>query len=145
MGLIETLTCDEAWEIAGAARAQLAKMERKANVCVVNRDGWVLVLLGMDGTKPMTANIAKIKATQAAFTGRRTRIIGEKVSAGEWGLGLLGLDPKSYCPAAGGIPIYSKDHTLLGGCGISNLHEDEDEKVCIHAVEVCDFHSNILL
>ncbi len=49
MGLIETLTSDEAWEIAGAARAQLSKMDRKANVCVVNRDGWILVLHGMDG------------------------------------------------------------------------------------------------
>ena len=145
MGLIETLTSDEAWEIAAAAKATLAENGKKANICVVNREGWVLVQLGMDETKPMTANIAKIKATQAAMTGRRTRFISEKVSAGEWGLALLGFDPNSYCAAAGGIPIYSQNHKLLGGCGISNLHEDEDEKFCIQAVESCDFHSNIPL
>lgn len=143
MGLVETLTDDEAWKIAEAARTQLIAEGKKANVCVVNRDGRVLVLVGMDGTKPMTANIAKIKATQAASTGRRTRFIAEKVSANEWGLELLGLNPNSYCSAAGGIPIYSQDHTLLGGCGVSNLHEDEDESVCLGAVESCGFNSNL--
>ena len=100
-------------------------------------------MLGMNETKPMTRNIAMLKARQAASTGRRTRLVRDMVAAGEWGLGLLELDKDTYCPIAGGVPVYSQDQVLLGGCGVSNLHEDEDEKVWIHAVEACNFVSDL--
>jgi glc operon protein GlcG len=143
MGQTDILTADEAWTIAGLARDMLQSQGWAASFCVVNRHGEPLLSFILDGVRPFTAGIALLKARQSASTGRRTRFIRDKLSSGEWNMGFAGLDAASYCPLAGGVPIYDQAGNLLGGCGISNLNEDQDEQVAGHAVEKAGFASDL--
>lgn len=143
MGQMVILTDDEAWEIAVRAREKLIRAERSACVCVVNRHGETLISFSRGPARPFTANIARLKAVQSARTGRRTRFIRDRVAAGDWGLGFAGMDPADYCGLAGGVPVYDDNGDLLGGCGVSNLHEDQDEEVSSGAVEAAGFVSDL--
>jgi uncharacterized protein GlcG (DUF336 family) len=40
------------------------------------------------------------------------------------------------------VPVYSGDAALIGGVGVSNLHEDQDEAVAVFAVEAAGFGSD---
>lgn len=141
MAQIVCLSHKEAWDLVKIAHGLLEDGKKSANICVVTRQGQVLLHAAMDEACPATMNIALLKAQQSASVGRRTRWIRDLILAKEATKGLFDIDPEKYVPWAGGVPIYSKEGILLGAMGISNLTEDEDEKFCLLSIEKADYIS----
>jgi len=142
-----TLSFKDAMEIASAALTKLEEDGKEANICVVNKYGRPLVRLYMDNTRRATANIALKKAKLSSKTGYRTGYLQSAFDNHENGLSpsLLGIKEKNLVPYAGGVPIYVEsegEKYLIGGMGISNLSEKEDEKYAIVAVETSDKFSS---
>ena len=141
MGTLKILTSTEGWRIASSIRNALLDDGKQANICVVNRDGYPLCKIAMDNTRPFTATLAFHKAQQSASVGRRTRWIRDQVADNEIGLDALGIDPVKFVKWAGGVPVYSQG-ILLGGAGVSNMSEDDDERFCAFGVEACRYASD---
>lgn len=144
MGEIQCLTFREAWELLAAALRELERAGQAANVCAANRYGQVLAQANMDEARPITARFAELKARQAALSGQSTRWLRDKLAAGEITLGLFGLSREQFMPWAGGVPVYSREGVLLGGVGMSNLDENEEEALVIRLVEAAGYLSNRL-
>jgi uncharacterized protein GlcG (DUF336 family) len=142
MGSIQNLAHEEALEIFNNVYNSILSDKKSVCVCITERGGTVIIRFSMNDVRPITAHVAELKAKQAAFTAERTRWLRDKVEAEEFTLELFGLTRRDYVPWAGGVPIYSPDRILLGGIGISNLDEDEDEEYAIRAVEQAGFLSN---
>jgi uncharacterized protein GlcG (DUF336 family) len=143
----ENLSFSEAMKIASAALTSLSEAGQKANICVVNVDRRSLVQFSMDETRPSTAHVANLKAKLSAHTGRRTRSLRDEFKNPESDLtpAVLGIKKEEEVPWAGGVPIYVKkgnEKVLIGGIGISNLSENDDEKHAIRAVEVPGYISD---
>jgi len=144
MDSVTMLSEAEAWKIAASARKHLHNDGRAASICVVNSMGKALVQSAMDGSQGYTLHIARLKARQAAQIGRRTRFLRDKVADPDhpYTPELLGIKLSRFIPWAGGVPVFAKDGTPLGGIGISNLSEDQDEHYCILAVEESGYLSD---
>ncbi len=138
---VKSLSGEEAWKIADAIRDFYLCEEEGVSIAVVNRDGRPLMLVTMSNARPFTANVALLKARQAAFTGRRTRHTAAQVAGGEVTLGLLGIDSDKFVPWPGGVPIYDDQNRLLGGAGVSNLTGDEDETLAATGVKAAGYVS----
>lgn len=144
MGSVITLTDREAWDLAAAARGYLLKHAKAASICVVNLAGRTLLSLLMDTAQPYSLHLARLKAEQAASVGRRTRFIRDRVADPNhpYTPALLGIDSSGLVPWAGGVPVFSADGVPLGGIGVSNLSEDQDEACAVHAVESLGYLSD---
>lgn len=139
MGQIHSLTSDEAEAVMAAAVQTLKTQFKTASISIVNRDGTEIAKAIMDGARPFTANVANLKAKQAAWTGKLTSQTRDDINAGMITAEILGLDPKCLVPWAGGVPIYDQEGHRLGGIGVSNLTQEEDEMVAENAVGKAGF------
>ncbi len=134
MGQIYSLTLDEAQRILAAAIQTLETQFKVAAVSISNRDGTEIAKAVMDGVKSASANVATLKAKQAAWRGKSTADTRDEIGAGNVTAEVLGIDPKLLVPWAGGLPIYDQEGHLLGGIGVSNLAQEDDEAVAENAV-----------
>ena len=134
MGQIYSLTSDEAEAIMEAAIQTLKTQFKVASISIVNRDGTEIAKAVMDGVKSSSANAATLKARQSAWRGKSTAETRDDISAGKVTAEVLGIDPKCLVPWAGGVPIYDQEGHLLGGIGVSNLAQEDDEMVAENAV-----------
>ena len=134
MGQIYSLTSREAEAIMAAAVHTLETQFKVAAISLVNRDGTEIYKIVMDGVRPFTAHVAKLKAKQAALTGKPTSETRDEIKAGNLTAEILGIDPKKLAPWAGGFPIFDQEGNLLGGIGVSNLDQAEDAMVAENAV-----------
>jgi len=141
MGSVVTLTHGEAWQIGSKARELLLAAGKEACVFVVNHQGKVLFHVAMDEIRGFTSDVAFIKAMLSSETGHRTSTVRDKRAAGEM-LNLALCVGENDAIWAGGVPIYDGKGSLLGAIGISNLKEEEDESIAIHAVEETGFTSD---
>lgn len=135
-----SLTSDSAMAIVAAAVEALKKRGAVASICIVNVHGFEVAKLIMDGARPFTANVALLKAKQAATIGKLTSETRDQLAEGEVTPEILGLQPERTIRWAGGAPIYDQEKNLLGGLGISNLTQEEDENVAkeaLFAVALC--------
>lgn len=142
MGQIYSLIFNEAKEIVVAALQTLETQSNVASVVIVNRDGTEIIRVVMDGVRPFTSHVASLKAKQAAWTGRPTSKTRDEIDAGEKNSGLLGINVDVLVPWAGGMPIYDQEGHLLGGVGVSNLTQEEDEMVAENAIYKAGFKVN---
>lgn len=136
MGLVNVLTEKQAWELASAARELLIKDGKPGSICVVGKYGNVIIKVVMDDAKANTSRIAEFKARNAGRTGHTTREIRDMIAKGEVPLNVLGVEESEFIPWAGGVPVF-ENGVLIGGIGVSNLTEDEDEKYCMDAIKAC--------
>jgi len=140
MGQIYSLTSDEAEKIMAEAIQILKQNDLAASIVITNRDGTEIAKSVMDGVDPFTAHVASLKAQQAAWTGQSTRKTRDEIEAGKKTAKVLGISPKRLVPWAGGMPVYDQDSHLLGGIGVSNLSQDEDEGVARNAITSAGFN-----
>lgn len=141
MGVVQNLSHQEALTILNAAYSLIENDGKKASIFIAERNGNIIAQLNMDDIRPVTANIAMLKAKQSARTAERTGWLRDAVAAEEYSLELFNVPKSEYVPWAGGVPVYSKEHVLLGGIGICNLDEMEDEYYAVKAVENSGFLS----
>lgn len=135
---VYSLTAEVALEILSNARALLYEYKKSASIVIVNALGFEIAKLVMEGAKSASVSIAYFKAEQSARMGHTTRTIRDRISSGETTAEILGIDPNHLIKWAGGVPIYDEEGNLLGGLGISNLTEDEDEEFAIKALNFAD-------
>jgi uncharacterized protein GlcG (DUF336 family) len=139
MGQIFSLTSEDAEKIIEQAMNLLRESRNVASISLVNRDGTEIAMSMMDGVKPSTQNVAILKAKQAAHTGKPTSVTRDDIIAGKVTAEVLGIRKKYLVPWAGGRPIYDLDGHLLGGIGVSNLAEEEDDRIARTAVGAAGF------
>lgn len=142
MSTLQVLTDDDAWKIGCVIRDELRARNLSASIAVVDRGGFPMFQVSMVGARPFTATVALRKAEQAAQVGRRTRWIRDQVKEGSIGLDVFGIPQSRFVGWAGGVPIYTPEGVLLGGAGVSNLAEHEDEQICIIGVRTAGFWSD---
>lgn len=134
------LTVNDALAVVNKAVELAQQQEVKISVVVVNADGRILSEGFMPGARPMTQTVARLKAEQSAATGKTTRQNRDLLSQGEVTPQVWGIAPEEFIKWAGGVPIY-KNGELVGAVGISNLSEDEDERLALTSVTLS--HLNV--
>lgn len=117
------LTLEDCEKIQTAARAEAVKNKWSVTIAVVDDGGYLLSLQRMDGTGPVTAEIAARKAHGAAVARRSTKVSDERISAGR-----VAIVKMPILPVQGGVPIMHDGH-CVGAVGVSGVQSHEDEQV----------------
>ena len=118
------LTLEDCRRITAAAEAEAKKNNWNVTIAIVDDGGHVLLLTRMDGTAPVTAEIATQKSRSAAIARRSTKVTEDRIAAGR--IALLRMPP---LPVQGGLPIMVQSE-CVGGIGVSGVQSHEDEQVC---------------
>lgn len=118
------------------ARAVLAAAERHAieikvpmNIAVVDDGGHLLAFARMDGAKPASIAVSRVKARAAAMRRAPTgpAMSGDEVNVA-LALGLASAAPEHQTPIRGGLPLVI-DGEVVGAIGVSAGTEDQDLEV----------------
>jgi uncharacterized protein GlcG (DUF336 family) len=111
--------------IAAAAEAEALKNNWAVSIAIVDDGGHLLWQQRLDGTAPISAQIAPAKARTAALGHRESRIYEEMINGGRVSFlsapGLEGL-------LEGAVPIM-KDGQCLGAVGVSGVKSSEDAQI----------------
>jgi glc operon protein GlcG len=118
------LTLEDCRRITAAAEAEAKKNNWNVAIAIVDDGGHVLLLTRMDGTAPVTAEIATQKSRSEAIARRSTKVTEDRIAAGR--IALLRMPP---LPVQGGLPIMAQGE-CVGGIGVSGVQSHEDEQVC---------------
>jgi uncharacterized protein GlcG (DUF336 family) len=118
------LTLEDCRRITAAAEAEAKKQGWNVTIAIVDDGGHTLLLTRMDGTAPVTAEIAVEKSRSAAIARRSTKVTEDRIAAGR--VALLRMPP---LPVQGGLPIMVQGE-CVGGIGVSGVQSHEDEQVC---------------
>jgi len=117
------LTLEDCRRITAAAEAEAKKNNWNVTIAIVDDGGHVLLLTRMDGTAPVTAEIATQKSRSAAIARRSTKVTEDRIAAGR--IALLRMPP---LPVQGGLPIMVQGE-CAGGIGVSGVQSHEDEQI----------------
>lgn len=117
------LTLQDCEKIQAACRAEAAKNKWNVTVAIVDDGGYLLSLVRMDGTAPVTAEIATMKAHSAAVSRRSTKVSEDRIAAGR-----VALLKMPVLPVQGGVPILHQGE-CVGAVGVSGVQSHEDEIV----------------
>ena len=116
------LTWDDCQKIQAAARAEALKNKWNVTVAIVDDGSHLLSLSRMDGTGPVTAEIAARKAHAAAVSRRSTKMSEDRIASRP------ALIKMPVLPVQGGVPILHEGQ-CVGGVGVSGVQSHEDEQV----------------
>ena len=118
------LTIEDCERIYAACKAEAQKNKWNVTVAIVDDGGHLLLLKRMDGTAPVTAEIAELKSRSAAVSRRSTKVSEDRIAGGR--VALLRMPP---LPVQGGVPIMVQGE-CVGAVGVSGVQSHEDEQVC---------------
>jgi uncharacterized protein GlcG (DUF336 family) len=116
------LTLHDCEKIQAAARAEAVKNKWNVTIAIVDDGGYLLSLARMDGTGPVTAEIASRKAHAAAVSRRSTKVAEDRITSRP------ALVKMPVLPVQGGLPIMYQGH-CVGAVGVSGVQSHEDEQV----------------
>ena len=119
------LGVDDARRMAAAAEAEARQNAWAVTIAIVDDGGHLLWLQRLDGTAPISAQIAPAKARTAAL-GRRESRIYEEMSNGPRAafLSAPGLEGM----LEGGVPVMVDGH-CVGAIGVSGVKASEDAQI----------------
>merc|ERR1712031_109952 len=115
--------------VAGIAEAE--KQGFKVAIAVCDAGGHLLALERMDGSMPVSADVASGKARSAVMFAKETKLLegavnGEKSSGAE----RAALLSSGHVLMEGGVPIIDPAHgKIVGGIGVSGVKPDQDAAV----------------
>jgi uncharacterized protein GlcG (DUF336 family) len=119
------LGIDDARRIAAAAEAEARLHGWAVAIAVVDDGGHLLWLQRLDGTPPISAQIAPAKARTAALGRRESRIYEEMINGPRTAfLSAPGLEGM----LEGGIPVMVQGH-CVGAVGVSGVKASEDAQI----------------
>ena len=124
------LTLEDCRRITSAGEAEAKKNGWNVTIAIVDDGGHVLLLTRMDGTAPVTAEIAVQKSRSAAIARRSTKVSEDRIAAGR-----VVLLRMPGLPVQGGVPIMAQGE-CVGGSGVSGVQSHEDEQVCNAGIAV---------
>jgi len=120
MRMKPALTIDDALQVAAAAKAAGAKIDRTPTIAVVDGGGHLLYLERPDCNGVNTADMATLKARTAALRGRPSSAFASRVQEK---IGFL-MTPNCL-GVEGGIPILYETQ-CIGGIGVSGIDYDDE-------------------
>lgn len=94
------LTSEDCDKICAACKAEAVRNKWNVTVAIVDDGGHVLLVKRMDGTAPVTAEIAVEKSRSAAMSRRSTKVSEDRIAAGR-----VVLLKMPVLPVQGGVPI----------------------------------------
>ncbi|MDQ2989402.1 MAG: heme-binding protein [Pseudomonadota bacterium] len=118
------LTVAETTRILDAARAEAEKNKWPVAIAVVDDGGHLLGLLRLDGSAPISSEIATGKARTSALGRRETRQYEEMINNGRTAF----LSAPLVATLEGGIPVMVGDQ-VVGAVGVSGAKPGEDAQV----------------
>ncbi len=136
------LTLDEAMTLSAAARDAAAELEVPMSFAVMDPGGHLVALMRMDGAPWVSADIAQGKAWTAAAYGAPSAAQKDKMAAmPSFANAITAMTHGRYTPQTGAVPVY-RDGRLLGALGASGGTGEQDEAVCVTAVERSGFSAS---
>jgi uncharacterized protein GlcG (DUF336 family) len=118
----------QAATVIAAARKAAEGMHVPMNIAVMDAGAHLKAFERMDGALLGSIDIAVGKAKTSALFGTRTENLGEYSKAGGPAPGLE-LTNGGLVVFAGGVPLTSKDGTVIGAVGISGGTPSQDGEV----------------
>ncbi|KAF1043315.1 MAG: hypothetical protein GAK35_02242 [Herbaspirillum frisingense] len=119
------LTLDDVKKIAAGAEAEAKANNWNVAIAIVDDGGHLLWLQRLDGTAPISSQIAPGKARTAALGRRESKIYEDMINNGRFSFisapGLEGL-------LEGGVPIVV-DGQYVGAVGVSGVKSSEDVQI----------------
>ncbi len=129
------LTLDEALALCTNARAAADDVGVPMSVAVMDPGGHPLALARMDGAPWVSADVAQGKAWTAAAYGTPSHAQKEKMEPmPNFATAVTAMTHGRFTPQTGAVPVY-RDGTLLGAVGASGGTGQQDEEVCVAAVQ----------
>lgn len=119
------LTLDDARRIAAAAETEALAHQWNVAIAVVDDGGHLLWLQRLDGTAPISSEIAPAKARTAALGRRESRVYEEMINQGR--VSFLSA-PVLQGMLEGGVPILV-DGQCVGAVGVSGVKSTEDAQI----------------
>ena len=117
------LTLDDAHRMMTAAKEEALRNRWRVSVSIVDDSGFVVLLERLDGANAKTPEIATLKASTAALSGKPTRALEAMVAERPATASFPGR-----LPVIGGLPIFHEGE-CVGGIGVSGVQSQEDEQV----------------
>jgi glc operon protein GlcG len=119
------LGVDDARRMAAAAEAEARQNAWAVTIAIVDDGGHLLWLQRLDGTAPISAQIAPAKARTAALGRRESRIYEEMINGPRAAfLSAPGLEGM----LEGGVPVMVDGH-CVGAIGVSGVKASEDAQI----------------
>jgi glc operon protein GlcG len=119
-----TLTLEDATRIVAAAEAEARANQWEVAIAVVDDGGHLWCLHRMDGTAPISAQIAPAKARTAALGRRESRLYEEMINQGRHSF----LSAPLEGMLEGGVPILV-DGQCVGAIGVSGVKSAQDAQI----------------
>lgn len=121
----QILTLDDVKKIAAAAEAEATSNKWAVAIAIVDDGGHLLWLQRLDGTAPISADIAPAKARTAALGRRESKIYEDIINNGRFSFISA---PTLQGMLEGGVPIMI-DGQCLGAIGVSGVKSTEDAQI----------------
>ncbi|RDU97235.1 heme-binding protein [Trinickia dinghuensis] len=118
------LTINEITQILDAARSEAEKNKWPVAIAVVDDGGHLLGLLRLDGSAPISSDMAIGKAKTSALGRRESRLYEEMVNNGRTAF----VSAPLVAALEGGIPVVVDGH-VVGAVGVSGVKPGEDAQV----------------
>ena len=117
------LTASDVHQMAAACRAEAEKNKWNVTFAIVDDAGFLLYLERLEGTGPITAEMATLKARTAAVTRRPTKAWEDLVKDRP-----AMMKFPDNMPIQGGVPILVQGE-CVGAIGVSGVQSQQDEQV----------------
>lgn len=124
------LTLDDAKNMMAACEAEAIKNGWAVTIAIVDEAGYLLNLVRLDGTGPMTAEVALGKARTAALTRRPSQFWEERVKERP-----SFLKFPEILPITGGVPVIV-GNDCVGAIGVSGVQSHQDEQIALAGAKV---------
>ncbi len=121
----QMLSLDDVKKIAAAAEAEALANKWAVVIAIVDDGGHLLWLQRLDGTAPISADIAPAKARTAALGRRESKIYEDIINNGRFSFISA---PTLQGMLEGGVPIM-QDGQCLGAVGVSGVKSTEDAQI----------------
>ncbi|RVU46199.1 GlcG/HbpS family heme-binding protein [Rubrivivax rivuli] len=119
------LTLEDVRAIAAAAEAEALKNQWSVSIAIVDDGGHLMWMQRLDGTAPISSEIAPAKARTAALGRRESRIYEEMINGGR--VSFLSV-PALQGMLEGGVPIVVEGQ-VVGAIGVSGVKSTEDAQI----------------
>jgi len=117
------LTAADAHKMMAACKAEAQKNNWNVTIAIVDDAGYPLLLERMDGSGPLTAEVALGKARTAAISRRPSKTWEDRVKERP---GFLTFPV--HVQVQGGIPLMHQGE-CVGAIGVSGVQSHEDEQI----------------
>ena len=121
----QMLSLDDVKKIAAAAEAEALANNWPVVIAIVDDGGHLLWLQRLDGTAPISADIAPAKARTAALGRRESKIYEDIINNGRFSFISA---PTLQGMLEGGVPIMHGGQ-CLGAVGVSGVKSTEDAQI----------------